>query len=407
MKRILAILLCTVLLTGCSINLETKMDDGMDSTKLPEGAYINIKKDISVFSSPKLIDVIDTNVEDIDANLELDTETIGKNTIVVSYSYKNKKYKYGLNYNVLDNVAPIYLSAPSSKYILVNDDTNPCDSINIADNYTKVPTCEVVGNYDITKVGTYNVKFVIKDEADNKNERKLTINVVNKIPSSPSNPSPSTPNPGVKFSWVYNTFKTDKTEIGLDVSRWQGDIDFEKVKNAGATFVMMRMGVSNKPEEELAMDRKYKQNIKNAKAAGLKVGVYIYTTAINDEMAKSLADFAINTLDGETLDFPIVFDWENWSKFRTYGISIHDLNKTFLTFANELEKRGYQTMLYGSKHYLEIMWEDSIKEKYPVWLAHYTNSQTSYEGKYMMWQQCSDGHIDGIDGEVDIDILYN
>jgi len=407
MKKILAILLCTVLLTGCSIDLETKMDDGMDSTKLPEGAYINIKKDISVFSSPKLIDVIDTNVEDIDANLELDTETIGKNTIVVSYSYKNKKYKYGLNYNVLDNVAPIYLSAPSSKYILVNDDTNPCDSINIADNYTKVPTCEVVGNYDITKVGTYNVKFVIKDEADNKNERKLTINVVNKIPSSPSNPSPSTPNPGVKFSWVYNTFKTDKTEIGLDVSRWQGDIDFEKVKNAGATFVMMRMGVSNKPEEELAMDRKYKQNIKNAKAAGLKVGVYIYTTAINDEMAKTLADFAINTLDGETLDFPIVFDWENWSKFRTYGISIHDLNKTFLTFANELEKRGYQTMLYGSKHYLEIMWEDSIKEKYPVWLAHYTNSQTSYEGKYMMWQQCSDGHIDGIDGEVDIDILYN
>ncbi|MCR4581454.1 MAG: glycoside hydrolase family 25 [Bacilli bacterium] len=407
MKKILAILLCTVLLTGCSIDLETKMYDGMDSTKLPDGAYINIKKDISVFSSPKLIDVIDTNVEDIDANLELDTETIGKNTIVVSYSYKNKQYKYALNYNVLDNIAPIYLSAPSSKYVLVNDDTNPCDSINIADNYTKVPTCEVVGNYDITKVGTYNVKFVIKDEADNKNERKLTINVVNKIPSSPSNPSPSTPNPGVKFSWVINTFKTDKTEIGLDVSRWQGDIDFEKVKNAGATFVMMRMGVSNKPEEELAMDRKYKQNIKNAKAAGLKVGVYIYTTAINDEMAKTLADFAINTLDGETLDFPIVFDWENWSKFRTYGISIHDLNKTFLTFANELEKRGYQTMLYGSKHYLEIMWEDSIKEKYPVWLAHYTNSQTSYEGKYMMWQQCSDGHIDGIDGEVDIDILYN
>ena len=72
----------------------------------------------------------------------------------------------------------------------------------------------------------------------------------------------------------------------------------------------------------------------------------------------------IDTLDGETLDFPIVFDWENWSKFRSYQISIHELNNTFVTFANELKKNNLDAMVYGSKHYLEIMWEDRIKNNY-------------------------------------------
>ena len=123
-------------------------------------------------------------------------------------------------------------------------------------------------------------------------------------------------------------------------------------------------------------------------------------------MAKELADFVVDTLGDEKLDFPVVFDWENWSKFRSYKISIHDLNQTFLTFTEELKKHNLDTMIYGSKHYLEIMWDEELKNNYPVWLAHYTNSQTTYEGKYMMWQQCSDGRIDGIDGDVDIDILY-
>ena len=64
-------------------------------------------------------------------------------------------------------------------------------------------------------------------------------------------------------------------------------------------------------------------------------------------------------------------------------------------------------MLYGSKYYLNTMWEDRVKDNYKVWLAHYTNNMTDYEGKYMMWQMCSDGRIDGIDGDVDIDIQFN
>jgi GH25 family lysozyme M1 (1,4-beta-N-acetylmuramidase) len=169
---------------------------------------------------------------------------------------------------------------------------------------------------------------------------------------------------------------------------------------------MMRIGVSNKPDEELAMDSKYKNNIKNAKEAGLKVGVYLYTAAINEDMAKEAANFVIKCLDGESLDFPIVFDWENWSKFRSYQISIHDLNNVFLTFDKELKKHNLSSMLYSSKYYLQIMWENRIKDNYPVWLAHYNENGTDYTGKYTMWQLCSDGRVAGINGDVDINVLY-
>ena len=193
---------------------------------------------------------------------------------------------------------------------------------------------------------------------------------------------------------------------GIDVSKWQGDINFNKVKEAGATFVMMRIGVQKSALGDLEIDKYYLQNIKNAKEAGLKVGVYLYTTAINEEMAKTAANFVIDCLDGESLDFPVVFDWENWSKFRKYQISIHELNNTFLAFDKELQKHNLSAMLYSSKYYLQIMWEDRIKDNYPVWLAHYNEYGTDYTGKFDMWQLCSDGRIPGINGNVDINVLY-
>jgi GH25 family lysozyme M1 (1,4-beta-N-acetylmuramidase) len=401
MKKYIVIVLSILLLTGCDINFTSKKV----KEELVEGAYLNITKEIEVFSEPHLKDIIDTNIE-IKGDYVLDTETIGENSMAIEYTYNGKKTNYLLKYDVVDNVKPIYISANQYVTLLVHDDANPCDSINIADNYSKIPTCNIVGDYNIEKVGTYNVKYVISDEAGNTNEKDLTLNYVKELPEKKKNPStPSTSY--VDFEWVKNKYKNDSTEIGLDVSRWQGDIDYEQVKEAGATFVMMRIGVSNDIDEDLAMDSKFKQNIKNAKAAGLKVGVYVYTTAINDDMAKTAANFVIDCLDGETLDFPIVFDWENWSKFRKYQISIHDLNNTFLTFDKELQKHNLSAMLYSSKYYLQIMWEDRLKDKYPVWLAHYNENGTDYTGKFKMWQLCSDGRIAGINGDVDIDVLYN
>ena len=402
MKRISIILLSILLLSGCTI-LPTKKEEKKKNYTLMEGAYLNINKEIEVFKDVYLKDIVDTNIT-FDKNILLDTNTIGEQEIDINYKYEDKEDTYTLKYTVLDKIQPIFITAATTRTILLNDDTNLCDSINIADNYSRIPTCEIDGEYNIEEVGTYNVNYLIKDEAGNTNTKKLTVKVVEELPTP--GPTPPAPDTHVDFDFVVNRFKTSDTEIGIDVSRWQGDIDYDAVREAGASFVMMRLGVSNKPEEELAVDSKFKQNIQNAKAAGLKVGVYVYTAAINEDMAKTLADFIIDTLDGETLDYPVVFDWENWSKFRSYKISIHDLNNVYLTFDKEMKKHNLNTMLYSSKYYLEIIWDDEVKNNHPVWLAHYTNSKSNYTGDYMMWQMCSDGRIDGITGDVDIDVLF-
>ena len=108
-------------------------------------------------------------------------------------------------------------------------------------------------------------------------------------------------------------------------------------------------------------------------------------------------------MDGEKLELPIVFDWENFNKWNEYKLSFHDINSIADTFIDTVMKSGYKGMLYSSKFYLENIWEN--KNDYPVWLAHYTD-ETNYTGKYKIWQMCNDGVIDGINGDVDIDIMY-
>ena len=393
MKKYIIIILSILILTGCNKKEE-----------LPEGIYINTE-DVPVNEEVKLEDIIDTNLEIENKETQLETNEVGEQHIKVHYKNDNKDKTYDVKYNVVDTVKPIFLSAPGTVYRLVNDQSNPCDSISFADNYSRIPTCEIVGDYDISVPGIYKVKYVIKDDSNNTNEKNLTLKIVEELPQS----TPSTyQSEMIPFQSIIDKYKTENTSIGIDISKYQGDIDYAKVKEAGAEFVMMRIAVSNSPDQEIQMDSKYLQNIQNAKAAGLKVGVYLYTTATSIEQGKEAANWVLNTLNGEELDLPIVFDWESWSKFRKYQISINDLNDIFMTFAKTIEQNSnYKVMLYGSKFYLENVWDDKIKNNYPVWLAHYTSKMTDYTGKYMMWQTCSDGRIDGIYGDIDIDILFN
>ena len=111
----------------------------------------------------------------------------------------------------------------------------------------------------------------------------------------------------------------------------------------------------------------------------------------------------MQVLDGETLDLPIAYDWEDFANFEDYKMNVADFNGCFESFAYEVGLRGYSACLYSSKNFLEVIWENNMK--YPVWLAHYT-SATSYSGSYFMWQQSSSGRIDGINNDVDLDVLY-
>ena len=394
MKKTIIIILFTFILCACSY----------DKYEMPKDVYINTNEmEYKVYSKDgKLYDLIgDKNVEILSKNKTLDTSTVGENEVEISYKYKKRDYLYKIKYTVIDDEKPIILGAKENVTYLVNSEFDLCDNTNYIDNYSRVPTCSIVGDYDNTKPGKYNLKYKINDQSDNFVEKDFTLNIVNELPKSSGSSSSKKEN--IMFSDIVKKHKKDNTMIGIDVSRWQETIDFEKVKEAGCEFVIMRIGINSDIDKDISKDSYYDNNIRKAKEAGLKVGVYVYTSAINEDMAKEHAKETIKYLNNEKLDFPVAYDFENWSKIKSYNINLYDLENSLNTFAKELKKEGYDTMLYSSKWYLENVWING--NDYPVWLAHYT-PETSYQGKYIMWQRTNIGKIDGISTDVDIDILY-
>ena len=392
-KRFLILLFISLILSGCKY----------DMYKTPKDVVIKIKnKKIPVYSNKyHLYDLIEKkNVEIISDNKLLKTNKIGNNYITLIYKYKRRKYKYKINYKVVDKVKPIFLSVNTNKTILLNEEVDFCEKVVTADNYDRSVSCVYVGDLDNTKTGNYKMKYIISDGSNNVNELNFNVNVIEKY--STSNYSNSKKN-NIEFNEIINSFKNDNTLIGIDVSRWQNNIDFEKVKNAGCEFVIIRMAVNTDINKDISLDSYYKDNIKKAKKAGLKVGIYVYSSATDNKTAKEHAKFVIKHLNKEKLDFPIAYDWENWDKFNTYKLNMHDISSVYAEFDKEITKHNYKTMLYSSKFYLENIWMNT--KKYNIWLAHY-NSETSYSEKFIMWQLTNIGKIDGIDGDVDIDIYY-
>ena len=328
----------------------------------------------------------------------LDTDSLGKKK--VDFQYINDdgiKLKYSYEINIVDKEAPLIWLGKSYNVVKGSED-NLLEKIMCGDNYDNDPICVIEGNYDLNKVGSYNLVFKATDSSKNVSEKKFTLNV-----NEPSNKGGSN---GVKsvteFSDVIKNYKTDNTQIGIDVSKWQGDIDFSKLKNAGVEFVIIRVGSSNGIDGENFVDSKFIQNIKNANSVGIPVGVYFYSYANSVDRAVSDAKWIIEQLKDYKVDLPIAFDWENWGSFNKYELSFFGLTNMAKKFMDTVKDAGYDAMLYSSKTYLENIW---MSVDYPVWLAHYTKN-TNYTGDYSYWQLCSNGRVEGINGDVDIDIRY-
>ena len=275
---------------------------------------------------------------------------------------------------------------------------NLLEKIMCGDNYDKNPVCVIEGDYDLNNVGSYKLVFKATDSNGNTSEKKFTLNV--------NEPSDNKGSNGVKtvteFSDVIKNYKNDNTQIGIDVSKWQGDIDFSKLKNAEVEFVIIRVGSSTGINGENFVDSKFIQNIENANSVGIPVGVYFYSYANSMERAINDAKWIIDVIKDYRVELPIAFDWENWGSFNKYELSFFGLTNIAKKFMDTVKDAGYEAMLYSSKTYLENIW---MGMDYPVWLAHYTKN-TNYTGDYSYWQLCSNGRVDGINGDVDIDIRY-
>ena len=309
---------CFLILCGCN---KTIVD------KLPEGYYLELNSNIiDVYSDTKLSDIIkETNIS-YGKDYSLNTDSLGKKTFELKFKVDNKNYLYHIDYTVKDLSKPRILSS-GERYVSVGSDVYLCDFIMYGDEYDNEPVCRVEGEYDLKTVGKYNIKYIVSDESGNEEYFETILNVI-----KPKNNSSTTQKTNTYFKDVYNKHKNKNTKIGIDVSRWQGDVDYNKVASAGAEFVIMRIGVESKQGEEIGMDSKYLQNIKNAKEAGLDVGVYLYSIALDVKTAKEQAKWVIDTLDGEKLDLPIVFDWESFNKWQEFKLSFHDINEIANTF---------------------------------------------------------------------------
>lgn len=302
---------------------------------------------------------------------------------------------YTLDYTVTDSEKPLMLWSGDGTVLERGTAFDINNVIAYGDNADPEPSVKVDGNIDMETNGSYPLHVTVSDSSGNSVEWDLTIDVADEVPTYEDNSERTA------FSDFAASYGGSGKAAGIDVSAWQDEIDFDAVRAAGCEYVIIRIGYSE--DGKMTVDKRFDENFKKARAAGLKTGVYLYTTDNTEEKIRASADQLIEKLGGEALDFPVAFDWEDFGSFQTYGMSFADLNSMYDAFADQLSKSGYDCMLYGSKNYLEKVWDDT--DIRPVWLAHYTD-KTDYEGPYYMWQASCTGRIDGIEGDVDMDIMY-
>lgn len=215
-------------------------------------------------------------------------------------------------------------------------------------------------------------------------------------------------------TYTHNTrFDALPKVIGIDVSEHNKTIDFNKVKADGIDFVYVRVGYTGYTKSKLSLnfDPYYQTNIANALAAGLQVGVYWYSQALNESEASQEADMLLNAIAGYNVTLPVVDDYEfagvdDSGRLDSANLSKDQMTANSLAFLNTVAQRGYVPCLYANKSFLENRVNASqIAQVAKIWLAHY-NTVTGYAGDYEYWQFTSSGKVDGISGRVDMNVWY-
>ena len=199
-----------------------------------------------------------------------------------------------------------------------------------------------------------------------------------------------------------------QTHLGIDVSSHQGEIDWQKVASSGVGFVFVRVGYRGYGKSgSLNVDKNYKQNIEGAKSAGLKVGVYFFSQATSMTEAIEEARMTLDLIKDYEIDYPIVFDWEiiGTASARTDNVSSVTLCSAANAFCEVIKGAGYIPMVYFNKHVGYTKYDlSTVKDNY-FWFAHYSDAPDFYYD-FDIWQYTASGRVDGIKGDVDMNISF-
>ena len=199
---------------------------------------------------------------------------------------------------------------------------------------------------------------------------------------------------------------TITSQVGIDVSAHQQEIDWQRVAKSGVQFAILRVGYRGYTEGAIQEDAYFEQNLEGAIDAGLDVGVYFFSQAIDEQEAREEARFVLDKISGYLLAFPVFFDWEKiGSEARSDTMDLASLTIVTDTFCTETRNAGYQAGLYFNQQLgYEELHLPSL-QTYTFWLAEY-NDTPSFAYHFDLWQYSASGTVDGIEGDVDLNLAF-
>lgn len=213
----------------------------------------------------------------------------------------------------------------------------------------------------------------------------------------------------VSHSGLMRYYKDGKevSFLGVDISKYQDHVDFNKLKKAGIDFCMIRVGARGYGTGQLILDENFQDNIKRATDAGLEVGVYFFSQAITEEEAIEEANMVLEYIKDYEVSYPVAFDMEYIENdtARVEQLSKKEKTQIAVTFMDAIETAGYTPILYGKKEWLIKKLDLTKLEDYDIWLSQYEDIP-DYPYEFSMWQYTNQGTVDGISGKVDLNISF-
>lgn len=212
-------------------------------------------------------------------------------------------------------------------------------------------------------------------------------------------------------------YETDEITTGIDVSEFQGNIDWKAVADSGIDFAMIRVGYRGMKNGEIKEDACAKYNLQEASKNGLKIGAYFFSTAVTEEEAKEEAEWTKNLLSGYPVTYPVAYNCEGFQNpsSRQFELSVEERTKLADAFLKSIEEGSYTGMFYAAKNELDDnnLWNaDDLSLNYRIWVAQYSDqtwpekTKSDYTGDHVMWQYTNQGKMDGIKGAVDFNVAY-